>query len=84
MLGGLIGWTLGSGENPWSWKLQLGLFLIPTVLYGLVFFGQHFPKSEASTKGLSVGEMFKDVGILGAAIPAILLGLFSRISWAAS
>ena len=37
-----------------GWKLQLGLFLVPTILYGIAFFGQDFPKSEASAKGLSV------------------------------
>ena len=57
-----------------SWKMQLGLFLIPTVLYGFMFFGQQFPKSEASAKGLSLGEMFKDVGILGALVACFLLG----------
>jgi len=75
VLGGLIGWTLG-GENGISWKIQLGLFLIPTVLYGLAFLGQSFPKSEASAKGLKVGEMLKEVGILGAAVACYLLALF--------
>lgn len=74
VVGGLIGWTLG--ENGVSWKIQLGLFLIPTVLYGLAFFGQHFPKSEAAAKGLHVGEMLKEVGILGSAVAAYLLVLF--------
>src|SRR5205085_6528815 len=46
-----------------GWRLQLGLFLIPTVMYGLFFFGQRMPKSEAAEKGLSFGQMFKDVGI---------------------
>ena len=41
-----------------------------------MFFGQHFPKSEASSKGLRIGDMFKDVGILGAAIVCYLLALF--------
>ena len=61
-----------------SWKVQLGLFLVPTVLYGLAFLGQHFPKSEASAKGLSVGEMLKDVGILGALVACALVGLFFK------
>jgi MFS family permease len=39
VIGGIIGWTLG--ESGTSWKMQLGLFLIPTVLYGLAFMGQH-------------------------------------------
>src|SRR3954464_9680669 len=60
VLGGLVGWILGDTASV-DWKMQLGLFLVPTVGYGLVFFGQHFPKSEASAKGLSSGQMFKDV-----------------------
>ena len=40
--------------------------------------GQTFPKSEASTKGLSVGEMMRDVGILGALVACFLIGLFFK------
>ncbi len=76
VIGGLIGWTLGEGPNALGWKFQLGLFLVPTVLYGIAFFGQHFPKSEASAKGLSVGDMLKEVGILGAAVACYLLSRF--------
>ena len=75
VLGGLVGWILGDGMQL-SWKLQLALFLVPTVGYGLIFFGQSFPKSEASTKGLSIGEMLKDVGVLGAGVACYLLVLF--------
>ena len=75
VVGGLIGWILGDGMHV-SWKLQLGLFLVPTVLYGVAFFGQHFPRSEASAKGLSVGEMLKEVGILGSAVACYLLARF--------
>jgi len=52
------------------------LYLIPTVIYGWMFLGQSFPKSEASEKGLGVGEMFKDVGVLGGLVVAYLLVLF--------
>ena len=58
VLGGLVGWILGDGMHV-GWKVQLGLFLVPTVLYGIAFFGQSFPKSEASAKGLSVGQMLR-------------------------
>ena len=75
VLGGLAGWILGDGLH-WSWQFQLALFLVPTVIYGLVFFGQSFPKSAASAKGLSLGEMMKDVGIIGAAVACYLLVLF--------
>jgi MFS family permease len=77
VLGGLVGWILGEGMQV-SWKIQLGLFLVPTALYGLAFMGQRFPKSEASAKGLSVGQMLQDVGILGALVACFLVGLFFR------
>jgi MFS family permease len=77
VLGGLVGWILGESMQV-SWKIQLSIFLIPTVMYGVAFLGQTFPKSEASAKGLSVGEMLKDVGILGALVACVLVGLFFK------
>ena len=75
ILGGMCGWILGD-KLGWGWKEQLSLYLIPTVIYGWMFFGQKFPKSEASEKGLGLGEMFRDVGVLGALVVAYLLVLF--------
>jgi MFS family permease len=75
ILGVAAGWLLDD-KLQWHWKYQLALYLIPTVGYGLMFFGQHMPKSEASEKGSSLGEMFKDVGLLGAAVVCYLLSLF--------
>ena len=75
VLGGLCGWSLDD-KLGWGWKEQLVLYLIPTVVYGYMFFGQKFPKSEASEKGLGLGEMFKDVGILGGLVVCYLLVLF--------
>ena len=75
ILGGVLGWVLDD-KLKLSWKLQLSLYLIPTVAYGLMFLGQHMPKSEASKKGLSLGEMFKDVGILGGVVICGLLAMF--------
>jgi len=75
VIGGVVGWMLGE-QFKWPWKAQLALFFIPTAIYGLMFLGQHMPKSEASQKGLSFGEMFKDVGILGALVVCFLLALF--------
>jgi len=74
VIGGVIGWTMGD----MSWKIQLGLFLIPTVLYGIAFLGQKFPKSEASEKGLNVWDMMKEVGILGAMVACGLIALFFK------
>jgi fucose permease len=59
-----------------GWKAQLSFYLVPTVAYAIMFIGQSFPKSEAAEKGASFTEMFKDVGILGAAVAAYLVSLF--------
>jgi MFS family permease len=75
ILGAVAGWILDDKMEV-NWKIQLSLYLIPTVAYGFMFFGQTFPKSEASEKGSSLGEMFKDVGILGALVICYLLSLF--------
>lgn len=77
VIGGALGWVLDDMLKV-SWKLQLALYLIPTIAYGVMFLGQHMPKSEASEKGLKLGEMLKDVGIVGAAIIAFFIWLFSR------
>lgn len=78
IVGGVIGWTLGSGDGAMSWKGQLAFYLIPTVIYGAMFFRQKFPLSEATEKGLKLKEMFKDVGLLGGAVVAFMLYLFFK------
>jgi MFS family permease len=75
IIGVCAGWLLDDALKV-HWKLQLALYLVPTVIYGLMFLGQRMPKSEASEKGASLGEMFKDVGILGALVVCYLLSLF--------
>jgi len=77
VIGSVLGWILDD-RMKLSWQIQLSLYLIPTVVYGLMFLGQHMPKSEASEKGLKFSEMFKDVGILGALIVCYLLALFGQ------
>ena len=74
VIGGVIGWTMGDI----SWKIQLGLFIVPTIIYGIMFLGQKMPKSEASEKGLSMGAMFKDIGLLGGAVGCLLIVLFIK------
>ncbi len=75
ILGSVAGWVLDD-KMQLNWKLQLALYLVPTVLYGIMFMGQKFPKSEAAAKGASFSEMFKAVGILGAAVACFLLSKF--------
>ena len=75
ILGAVAGWVLDDAMKI-GWKYQLALYLVPTVLYGIMFMGQKFPKSEAAAKGASFAEMFKPVGMLGAAVACFLLSKF--------
>jgi MFS family permease len=77
IFGGVVGWVLG-GQMGWSWKAQLALYLLPTLVYGVMFMGQKFPLSAASAKGLKFGEMLKDVGILGGLVVSSMLFLFFK------
>lgn len=75
VIGAVIGWVLDD-QMQLHWKLQLALYLVPTVLYAIMFMGQKFPKSEAAEKGASFVEMLKPVGLLGAAVACFLLAKF--------
>ncbi len=76
--GMVLGGLLHNSMATVNWKIQLALFLGPAVLYGILFFGQHFPKSEASQKGLKLGEMLRDVGVIGAAVVGFFIFLFIK------
>lgn len=43
-----------------SWEIQMSLFLLPVLIYGVMCLGQHFPKSEASQHGVSFGMMLAE------------------------
>jgi MFS family permease len=75
ILGSAIGWVLDDKMQV-HWKVQLALYLLPTVLYGIMFLGQKFPRSEAAEKGASLADMFKEVGVLGTLVACFLLSLF--------
>lgn len=77
VLGGFCVQIFGQGMQ-WGWKAQLALFLVPTVIYGVIFLGQKFPRSAASEQGLKLGEMLKDVGVIGAAVIGLFIGLFMK------
>ncbi|HKX32566.1 MAG TPA: MFS transporter [Blastocatellia bacterium] len=59
IIGGLLGYFMKSGGL--SWQLQMGIVLIPTVIYGILIFGQKFPLTERKASGISTGEMLKTV-----------------------
>ncbi len=69
IIGGLLGFALNKFGI--SWQIQMGLILIPTVLYGILIFGQKFPLTERVASGISTGEMIR-----AALRPGFLLLLF--------
>ncbi|HET6409763.1 MAG TPA: MFS transporter [Chthoniobacteraceae bacterium] len=71
-----------------DWKIQMSLFLIPVIIYGVMLLGQKFPKSEAAKAGVGVGQMIASVAtpmfiillVLHALVGYVELGTDSWIS----
>jgi MFS family permease len=57
IIGGLL--AVAMRKLGWSWQTQMGIVLIPTLGYGLLIFGQKFPRTERAAAGISAGEMIK-------------------------
>jgi MFS family permease len=57
IIGGLLGYLMK--QMNLSWQMQMGVILIPTVVYGVLIFGQQFPLTERKASGVSTGEMLK-------------------------
>ena len=56
----VIGALLATGMNAigWGWQLQVATILIPTLIYGWLFWGQSFPRTERVSTGVSTAAMF--------------------------
>ncbi len=53
--GDIAGWQPFPHKVPWI--IQMSMFLVPVLVYGVLMLGQHFPRSEASQAGVSYGTM---------------------------
>jgi MFS family permease len=42
-----------------NWQIKLGLVVVPTLIYGVLFLGQKFPVTERVQSGLSFGDMVR-------------------------
>lgn len=69
IIGGLL--SLAMGKMGLAWQVQMGIVLIPTVIYGYLIFGQHFPETERVDAGVSHKDMW-----LEALKPGFLLLMF--------
>jgi MFS family permease len=62
VIAGLLAFALGKmglEGNPHLWQIQLGIVLVPAVIYAILFTGQKFPKTERVQAGISFGGMVK-------------------------
>ncbi len=69
VIGGLVSYFMSKAGIDWKW--QVATMLIPAVIYGLMFLGQQFPKTERVVSGISSSEMWK-----ACASPLYLLMIF--------
>jgi MFS family permease len=67
VLGGLA--AIALSQLGWRWKI--GLFLLPTLAYGLMMLGQKFPVREGVAAGVSHADMMKEFGWAGCLIVCI-------------
>lgn len=58
VIGGVLSYLLALIDA--NWKLQMIVMLVPTFLYGLLFYRQTFPVSERKTMGVSVRDMVQE------------------------
>lgn len=57
VIGGLLAYLMDQAGM--SWQLKIASMLIPTAIYGVMFFGMKFPATERVASGISTGGMFK-------------------------
>ena len=62
IVGGLLAYCFCSGDaviKQLRWEIPMGMFAIPVLAYGLMLMPKKLPQSEASSAGISTGEMLK-------------------------
>src|SRR5579859_5929124 len=57
MVGGLISALFGDLD----WRLLLGLSMVPTLAFGILAAGAHFPPTERAAAGVSTQDMFLEI-----------------------
>jgi MFS family permease len=57
VIGGLLAFALG--RIGMDWRVQFGMMLVPLAIYGAMFIGQRFPRTERVQQGVSTAEMFR-------------------------
>jgi hypothetical protein len=58
VIGGVLLMLMGG----FHWKWRIGLYLLPTLLYGYLMLGQKFPVQERVASGVSYADMLREFG----------------------
>src|SRR5262245_35999468 len=72
VLRALVGLLFNQIPGGVGWTVRWGIVFAPMLLYGLMMLGRQFPTSEAKEHGVSSLEMMKQLGMVGAAVAALL------------
>ena len=59
VIGAVVGYLMG--EMGMDWRMQCAIIVLPTLVYGYMFYGQLFPRTERVEQGVSTSDMFKSV-----------------------
>lgn len=60
VIGSLVGYLVMDVMGL-SWQVMVGTLFIPLVIYGVMFFGQKFPRTERVEMGVSTGQMWSSL-----------------------
>lgn len=63
VLGGLCTIALAGTTD---WRINLGLILVPAIIFFAILIGRPFPRSERQQAGISYLQMLKELGVFGA------------------
>ncbi len=68
VLGGILAIGMSGIEADWAWRLKIGLFLLPAIIYGIMLLTVKFPTQERVAAGVSYRDMLKEFGWAGCLI----------------
>jgi MFS family permease len=74
VLGGLVVITLGAIGRESSWRWKVGLYLVPTLIYGWMMWREEFPVQERVAAGVSYVDMLKECGWGGCFLICLFMG----------
>lgn len=75
VLGGILAIAMSGIDSEWAWRLKIGLFLLPAVIYGYMLLTVKFPTQERVAAGVSYRDMLKEFGWAGCLICCFFIAL---------